>query len=226
MSLINDALKKAQKQRTGESPPLAAMPGVGGQPAARIAHRTKPAAYELPYLQIGAGLGLAIVLVVGGVYLGRFLKSDPAESSPAKPASVAKAAPKTEAAPPAAKPAPSSATTFVLPIAAPSSNPAPLIAAAAADTPKPVAITLPPPEPEPVKPTVPPKFETKGITFIESLRVAGIRASATDSKVLMNDRVYRVGDTVEHEMGIKIIGITASSLSFEDQNGARYTRNF
>ena len=54
----------------------------------------------------------------------------------------------------------------------------------------------------------------------------GIRASTTDSKVLMNDRVYRVGDTVEHEMGLKIVGITANSLTFEDERGGRFTRTF
>ena len=42
----------------------------------------------------------------------------------------------------------------------------------------------------------------------------------------MNDRVYRVGDIVEHELGLKLTGITASSLTFEDERGGRYTRNF
>lgn len=40
----------------------------------------------------------------------------------------------------------------------------------------------------------------------------------------MNDRVYRIGDTVEHVLGLKLAGITAESLTFEDENGARYTR--
>lgn len=36
MSLINDALKKAQKQRAGETPPLASLPNVGGGRAAPV----------------------------------------------------------------------------------------------------------------------------------------------------------------------------------------------
>ncbi len=56
--------------------------------------------------------------------------------------------------------------------------------------------------------------------------MAGIRASATDSKVLMNDRVYRLGTIVEHEMGLKLTGITANSLTFEDERGGTYTRTF
>ena len=42
----------------------------------------------------------------------------------------------------------------------------------------------------------------------------------------MSDRVYRVGDIVEHEMGLKLIAITSGSLTFEDERGARYTRTF
>lgn len=64
------------------------------------------------------------------------------------------------------------------------------------------------------------------MTFIENIKVAGIRASATDSKVLMNDRVYRVGDMVEHEMALKLVGITSNSLTFEDEHGGRFTRTF
>ena len=75
-------------------------------------------------------------------------------------------------------------------------------------------------------PALPVKLEPKAITYIENLHIAGIRASATDSKVLMNDRVYRVGDIIEHEMNLKLIGITANSLTFEDEHGGRYTRQF
>src|SRR5687768_9156673 len=63
MSLINDALKKAQKQRTGEAPPLASMPGVGGESPQRIAKRAKPAGFDT--LMVRAGIGIAVVLVLG-----------------------------------------------------------------------------------------------------------------------------------------------------------------
>ncbi len=70
-------------------------------------------------------------------------------------------------------------------------------------------------------------LEPRAINHIESLRVAGIRASASDpkdSKVLMNDRVYRIGNIVEAEMGLRLVEITSSSLTFEDARGGRYTR--
>jgi hypothetical protein len=97
----------------------------------------------------------------------------------------------------------------------------------------PVTVAAPPAEaapapakPEPAKPTLPGKLEARAINFIESLHVAGIRASSSDPKVLMNDRVYRIGSIVEREMGLKLTGITANSLTFEDDHGAAYTRTF
>jgi hypothetical protein len=227
MSLINDALKKAQKQRTGESQPPVAMPGVGGEPAARIARRAKPVGFNSLLLRIGLGLGALVVLVVGGFFLLQVLLSRSSTPPPAKPALVAA----TPAQPPVAAPgsaaAPSSASTFVLPIPA-VSTPTPATSLTLALESKPV-VTLPivvAPNAEPAKLAPPPKLAPKSIAYIESLRVAGIRASATDSKVLMNDHVYRVGDTVEHELGIKIIEIAAGALTFEDERGARYTRTF
>lgn len=50
--------------------------------------------------------------------------------------------------------------------------------------------------------------------------------TSTDAKVLMNDRVYRVGSLVEAEMGLTLVGITTGSLTFEDERGGRYTRTF
>jgi len=68
------------------------------------------------------------------------------------------------------------------------------------------------------------KLENRAVQFIDNIKVAGIRASATDAKVLMNDRVYRLGSVVEADLGLKLVGITANSLTFEDERGARYTR--
>jgi hypothetical protein len=241
MSLINEALKKAQKQRTGESPPLAAMPGVGGEPAARIARRAKPVGFNSLLMRLGLGAGALVVLVVAGFFLVRVLKNKPETPPPAKTAPATETAPSPVAsAPTPVVPAPTStvANTFVLPVAPPPAPAAahktePAVPKTDAAGPKveskPVvaAPVTPPPQAEPAKPAAPaPKMGSKGINYIENLRIAGIRASATDSKVLMNDHVYRIGDTVEHELGLKITGITSSSLTFEDEHGAVYTRQF
>jgi hypothetical protein len=259
MSLINDALKKAQKQRTGDSPPLTAMPSIGGESAGKIAKRDKPVAFntQLVRLALGAG-GLLAVVVIGAIIAFRFTRhptvaptTEPV-TAPAAPAAKQPAVDTTtKVTPPAASPA----VTFTLPVTPVVHEPAtapvssitasagtealPATAAPTTAAPAPTEAKSPAgrsakaapartPEPAPQPPTETPpvKLDSKAVAFIENLRIAGIRASATDSKVLMNDRVYRIGDIVEHELGLKLTAITASSLSFEDERGGRYTRNF
>jgi hypothetical protein len=231
MSLINEALKKAQKQRTGESPSLSGLPGVGGEPAARIARRAKPVGFNSLLTRIGIGAGAVALLVIAGIFLARMLTSPPAAPAPAKPAVVAAAetvSKPADAAPAKpAEPGVANANKFLLPVAV-TPTPAPVTPAPAAVENKPAvtAAVVPAAPAAPAKPAPAAKLEPKAITYIENIRVAGIRASGADSKVLMNDRVYRVGDTVEHELGLKLTGITSNSLSFEDERGAKYTRNF
>ncbi len=222
MSLINEALKKAQKQRTGETEPL---PAVGGESAARIARRGKPAGFTALLVRTGAGVG-AVILIVVAIVL--FLRRSPVETAPAKPAPVAQVpvAKPVETAPAVVAPPP-----VVVTPAAPAPTPVVTTAPAKIEPPKP-AVEIPAPKPVVVAPpaeTPRPasnKLEPRAITYIESIRVAGIRASATDSKVLMNDRVYRLGDIVEPELGLTLVGITGNSLTFQDEKGAKYTRNF
>ena len=64
------------------------------------------------------------------------------------------------------------------------------------------------------------------IGVIEHYRVGGIRVSGTESKVLMNDKVYRLNDIVDFELGIRLTGIEPKALTFEDARGAVHTRNF
>ena len=244
MSLINDALKKAQKQRTGEAPPLASMPSIGGESAVRIAKRDKPSGFNTMLLRLGLGAGALVILVIGGYFLLRpkpetgKLKAEISRNAAPLPADARQSAGQTPGSqqgatvPPA--PAVPAFTLTVAPKPEPvAAKPEPAVAESlVAAKPQPSSpVAKPPDEPrrspqgEGGKP-VSAKMDNKAINFIEGLRIAGIRASATDSKVLMNDRVYRVGDIVEHEMGLKLVGITSSSLAFESENGARYTRTF
>ncbi|MDI1320326.1 MAG: hypothetical protein PSW75_09070 [bacterium] len=242
MSLINDALKRAQKQRTGDAPPLASMPSIGGESAVRIAKRAKPAGFNTLLLRLGLGTGALMILVVGGYFAFRAKpetakrKAEISQNAAPLPADAKQPAGQTPGSPQgttvpafslpvvakpepvAAKPEPAAAETIV----AAKPQPAPPVVS-------PRVSGLKPQASEPAQPASPApvgKLDNKAITYIENLRVAGIRASATDSKVLMNDRVYRLGDTVERELGLKIVGITSSSLTFENEAGARYTRTF
>lgn len=242
MSLINEALKKAQRQRSGEAPPLASMPSIGGESPAHIARGAKPSPLKNLLLPLGlAGAALAAVALTATL----FFRSKPTTQASPPPQDRAQTPPTARSAPtlPAphastpdsAKSAPAPAATkpadnlLVLPVAAapstpaqPESVPIPASAKPLAATPPASAIAESPKPP-------PPKLEPRAINFIESIRVAGIRASATDpkdSKVLMNDRVYRIGNTVEAELGLRLVEITANSLTFEDERGGRYTRTF
>ena len=125
---------------------------------------------------------------------------------PAAPATAPAVAPSAVVSVPAPAPAAASESSSapVVP-AAPATAPstaAPLattVVFPAAETPKPAETAPIQVEPAPAQPAAPAvvrKLEPRAINFINSIRVAGIRASATDSKVLMMDRVYRIGDTV------------------------------
>ena len=239
MSLINDALKKAQKQRTGEAPPLGSLPSVGGESASQISRRAKPAGFDTLFLRGGIGAGVLLVLVVGGYFAFRTKpeargqkpetsKSMPGQTAPAEAPAVQTPAAVVQVSAPAVSPA----ASFTLQVA-----PKPEPAAPKPESPKPVVQQASPMvkapvsqpaviSPQPVAVAAPQKLEPRAMTFIDNIKVAGIRASATDSKVLMNDRVYRVGDIVEHEMALKLTGITSNSLTFEDERGGRYTRTF
>lgn len=248
MSLINDALKKAQKQRTGDSPPLASMPSVGGESPARIAKRDKPAGINTQLVRLGvAGGAVVLVLVVGGIFLIRSFRSAPVTATPPASTPVATVHTETPASSEAGRVTPVVApksgdggsaeptVSFRLPAAPPverepvTATAAPAMASAerAASSPeagRDVAKAVPS---EPAAPAVPPpKMDAKSLDYIDNLRIAGIRAAGADSKVLMNDRVFRIGDMVDRDLGLKLTGITANSLTFVDPNGASYTRQF
>lgn len=62
--------------------------------------------------------------------------------------------------------------------------------------------------------------------FVEAVRVTGIRSSGAESRVLMNDRVYRVNDIVERTLGLRLVEVGADTLTFSDANGVKYVKNF
>jgi len=224
MSLINEALKKAQRQRAegpAGVPPPAAAPTAGGAPAAPIAKRRPPMpARTLVILLVGGGS----VLVMGGVLAFLFLGDDSAVP-PRAPAPVVAARP---ASPVAPSPAPESP---IAPVPAPA--PAPVIEvrlpAIPHATPAPAPVPAPAVvHPEPVKPAIPrvPTANPLVYEFLEKLRVAGIRASPTDPKVIMNDRVFRLNDIVDRITQLRLVHIDNDTLTFVDGSGFEYKKSF
>ncbi len=237
MSLINDALKKAQRQRTGDASPTSQPPMPGGAP---LPARPSPArgGSSPQFLLVGAGAVLGLAIAGGAFFLFRSKtaaeKNAPAgstlpivaESAPAKTVDDSAAATKSSTPPP---PAPSTKSPEPVVLAVKTEPPpaAPAAASTSSDAPAVAEKNVALPAAAPATSGEPPPPPLRMIESIEALRVAGIRVGAgTDAKVLMNDRVYRVGDTVDHALAIKLTGVTANSLTFRDATGATYTRNF
>ena len=45
-----------------------------------------------------------------------------------------------------------------------------------------------------------------------------------DSRVLINERVYRINDIVERTLGIRLIKVEPGILTFSDANGVTYAK--
>jgi hypothetical protein len=220
MSLINDALKKAQRQRSTDSAtPLAPMTA-SNPPVGKVTKRAKPLAFQSQVVRMAAtvlGIGL---LLIGGVLYWQW-KSFASESLTLGSAKVpTKTAPKVAATSPApaeTEPVKENSPATAAPVF---SVPNPVPSAAAAE------VRESPPAVVPAAPTIKARADPKILAYVDTLRVTGIRAAGGDSKVLMNDRVFRVNDIVDHALGLKLTGVSANALTFEDERGVVYSRNF
>ena len=240
MSLINEALKKAQRQRHDEQAELGApVPGGG----ARVARRQKSLSTQSIVLLAGSGIALFVVCVVGAVlWINRPAPAKPAPIKPAPAPSPVVAAPTpppvvVTPAPVATKPitpAPTAPTEVSSPKPAPVAAPAPTNAApsmASARSAPEVDLAGPTTtEPPPRVITVPnlpaAKFEERIQTIVDSWRVAGIRSSSTGSRVLLNERVYKLNDIVDRTNGLRLTKIASDQLTFTTADGIDYVKTF
>ncbi len=234
MSLINEALKKAQKLRTGEPiGTIAPMPGGSHQ----VTKHGEPRSPQQLVL-IATGAILLVVLSVVGTF---WFVNRPAPPKPTPKPIIAKSvdssSPSPAIVPPAIKPpavVDSLATkSAVTPVALePAAKPAPDVAPLPVTiVPPPAAVSTNPPPEQPVTERVetssaPPPNDPRVHAFVDAIKVGGIRSSGGDSRVLMNDRVFRVNDIVERNLGVRLTKVAPDSLTFTDSNGAVYVKNF
>ncbi len=234
MSLINDALKKAQtlqpragggglKLATPEPAPAAPPPPPSSQTPALVSATRTP---HRPGMVLALA-GLMVFGLMAGLGLGAYLLFGPDEPS------VALAPPKESPAPAplvaaAASPAPLPARVEPTPAAESPSEPAPVEATsepveAVSLAGAPVVVEpIREPEPEPVRVNRPdPVIQV----YIASLEVAGIRGGASP-RVLMNSRVYAIGEIVGTEHPVRLTSIEARRLGFEDAEGNSYELRF
>jgi len=234
MSLINDALKKAQRQRTG---PLDAPPMPGGSGGGARGGSGAPT--QLLVLAIAGAVVVVVISVVATVwFLNRAPAAKPAANVAVAVAKPPATAPKSDTSPviiaPVIVQAPPPAIEAPKPADTPA--PSPVTAApvtAATDAPSPVtaapAGTVSPVAAAPIASTIPAPAElpldVRIAKFVENVKVTGILRSGTGSKVLMNDKVYRLGDVVDRALSLRLIKIEADSLTFVDANGTPYIKN-
>jgi hypothetical protein len=228
MSLINDALKKAQRQQPnnpfGVEPP---MPGGGG--GGRVPKRGKPTSAQGIVLMVAGGAVLIVLSVVGTVFLVNG-KSAPKPAAPV--------APQRTAATPTAAPASAPAPVIVVPkIEVPATitvAPAPVTPPARTETASveraPAAVSRAASEaksePKAVTPSTKSLPDERVNVFLDALRITGIRSSGGDSRVMMNDHVYRVNDIVDRSLSLRLTAVASDHLTFTDSNGIAYDKNF
>jgi hypothetical protein len=215
MSLINEALKKAQRMRhSGGAPDPGSITANAAPPPRRRGMRNT----SVVLLAVVAGAGSAVLVAAVALYFWPAATSTP-PSAASEPALISAApivspvTPQPTAATPAPPPPPAPAADET--VRAPIISLAPLPAGPALE------VT---PAPEPPVPAGPPQRSGRIEDFVEAARVSGIRASTTDPKVLMNDRLFRVGDVVDRNLNLRITQIAPDELTFVDEHGFVYTR--
>jgi hypothetical protein len=218
MSLINEALKKAQNQRTVDltAAPSPASPSAttGAQPQVRIAKRPPPLSARTLIGLIGGGLfGLLAVGVVSFFYFS-------APATPPAPAPIVKAPSsgltQTAQTTPGAPVVPNQQIVTV-------SLPAIPGAVSTGFTPSPFDTpTRPTPPPAAAVPVANPTISD----FIDALRISVVRLTPTDPKVVLNGQVFRINDVVDRGLKVRLIKIEAARIIFSDANGFEYPKNY
>src|ERR1017187_3206189 len=225
MSLINDALKKAARQRAEDQ--AEAAPPAQMAARKRIPRRGAPMTVKTLMVLAGAALALIVVSVVmTGIFISG--KIEP------KPAEVAKLLPVT----PGPQPAP--LVVIKMPVIPMVAVPQPTVAPPPA---APVAVEFPSPTPAPVVPAVAvqaapanagkPALVVPAAShgdqvqeFVDRLRVTGVRTAGAEGKALVDGHVYRVNDILDRRWGVKLVQVDADHLTLVDSVGVTYKKSF
>ena len=244
MSLISEALKKAQHERHA-TPTESPAPRTDSGPPRRRAQSFSPPTLIL----VGAGIVALFVISVVSAVLWINQPSPPSNLS-AKP-TPPRALPNPSLSAPTANPtaAPAAPPIAAANVASVAPAPAPSLASiqpasttaptkvSLSPTPTltPSASTTPAATPNPFTPTILPapptppaaaSFDPNIQTIIDAWRIAGIRSSGDDSKVFLNDRVYKINDLIDVARGIRLTQVTPKNLTFTTSDGISYVRKF
>lgn len=62
------------------------------------------------------------------------------------------------------------------------------------------------------------------INWLSEAKVTGVRLAGDDSKAIINNKAYATDELVHYSLGIQLIAIQESRLLFQDANGKRYMK--
>ena len=221
MSLINQALRKAQQQRT-PSRPATAADHASASPTNYRGNSNQSG------LLIGlvAGIALLIGLVAGLTIV--VLRIDPAsvtQQAATLSAPVKQIAPATPVIQPLAPPTP--APTQPLEQGSPSVLNDLRLARVAAEA-KAAADATSARQVEAAKQLAATKAAAKPsqdiIQWLGKSKISGVRLSTSGNKVILNNNAYLVGETVNVGLGLKVLIIQEKRVLFIDPNGKKYLK--
>jgi hypothetical protein len=206
MSLINDALKKAARQRAEEQgeiiPP---MPGGGGR---RVSRQGGPMGKQTLVLVVAAAVALVVVsaVITGVLMTGKpdakaavIAKPSPEPTLQEAPKPIVQAPVITVSLPPVAKPTP---------------------------TPSPVAVAPEPPAPA-QKVAASTQVHTDMVqAVVDAFHISGVRTAGAGSKALVDGHIYKLNDVLDRTLGLKLIKVDEGQLTFVDKDGNVYIRTF
>lgn len=246
MSLINEALKKAQQQRAGADMPMQLGGLVRAEPSVGPSKQTILLKVVLVLACIAIILGVALSFLFFGMWQGNQLQDPPAVATSPPPSAPAAA---NAALPQVSTILEKSQTTEQTgadsnPIATTSAKPGPIQTAIQALASK-YELNSPPPQPPPPDKTPPItqtditaqieqpvsdntklKPDPQIIAYIGDLKITAIRMAGKDSKIFINNRVYRLNSTINRQLKIKILKIDPQRIVFIDNVGIKYTKHF
>ncbi|MBL4575213.1 MAG: hypothetical protein JKY51_03830 [Opitutaceae bacterium] len=208
MSLINDALKRAQTLKPVS--PNASQP-IGLEPTQPIFKRSKPMSASRMVMTLGIVMGslLIIITALGIGFYVLYLKSD-------EPTQMVKAESVTQV------PAPASAIAAdTVKEITPTSESSEATAATIESVVQEVTPVI---EEEPAPWVNNPYPEIT--EYVNSITIIGTRTSNGISRALMNNKVYKTGEIVNRDLGLKLTAVSHDQLVFEDAEKNIYTAHF
>lgn len=244
MSLINEALKKAQQQRSGSGFHMS---------LGRLASASESGSNQSIMLKLIIGLilmavilGASLSILFYGIWQGKQTENPPvaAAAPTTEPDAVAAIQPTAQAATAAPQPALSTVTSYTAnqprqavvkspppALEVNTSTPPPLSAEVSGQiagkelsvTPS-VGETAPAASPSSVQSV--PKPDKQVMAYIRMLNVNAVRMAGNDSKVFMNNEIFRLNSTVNSDLKIKILKINPKQIVFIDNAGIKYIKRF